>query len=54
MPGYWEFSWWWCVIPFLFMVLAMAGVFFFVARRGGCGCMGPGGGHERIPPRNPG
>jgi hypothetical protein len=51
METLWGFSWWWCLVPFLFMVLAMVGCFFmFAARRGGCACMAAGHGHERTPP----
>lgn len=56
MPAFWDFSWWWCAIPMLFMGVAMGAFFFLMSRRGGCGCMGSGsgGGRERTPPGNPG
>ena len=40
MDTFWNFSWWWCLIPFAFMAAMMIGGFFLMTRRGGC--MGAG------------
>ena len=55
MPEYWNFSWWWCLVPMLFMFVAAGAFMFFMSRRGGCGCMGASSrGGQGNPPRNSG
>lgn len=54
METLWGFSWGWCLVPLLFMVLMMVGcAFMFVARRGGCACMAAGHGRDPTPPGKP-
>ena len=55
METLWGFSWWWCMVPFALMGLAMIACFLLMARRAGscanaAGCCG---GRERIELRNP-
>jgi hypothetical protein len=38
MQTLWDLSWWWCLVPLLFMALLAMGCVAFMGRHGGCRC----------------